>query len=201
MWSMTTLGFVSIVYKQGGLQVRSRDRASIEAFCDASGVPRSRIVEGGGTDYQYRVRRVSKTAVRRYNNAVLEGLTYANFKDEAKRKRGAQYASFLGKVWGAGWDLAPKRERDSYFRRPSDADVRAVKAADADSEAYVSIEAYIDMSQSEKQDAYQRLEDLELHGDLEAARLLGEIDLLEWSPRRSVASMTDDEFAEFEQES
>jgi hypothetical protein len=106
-WMMTETGFVSVVKKGGGLMVRSRDRESLEAFCALARVDSSRIVEGGGTDYQFRVRRVSKRDVKRAMCATVDGIEYSNFKDRAKIARGKTYANFLSRVWSAGWDLVP----------------------------------------------------------------------------------------------
>jgi len=202
---MTTAGFVSIVNKEGGLQVRSRDRESIEAFCLLSGVDRKRIVEGGGTDYQWRVRRVSKRAVRRYNNAVLEGITYSNFKNEAKRVRGPKYASFLGRVWGAGWELAPARAWVAYTTpyTPKGSAKNAARwsapAATPDDVELPTVDEYLDMAYDARDDAYTMIGELADQGYADAAELRDLIDAVErdWTVK-DLASMTDEEFAEFE---
>lgn len=123
MWNMTQHGFVSIVNKGGGLQVRARDKESLEAFCDLAKIDRSRIVEGGGTDYQFRVRRVSKRDVKRYVCAVVDGIDYDNFKNRAKNARGKKYADFLSRIWSAGWSLV-----DPEVRRREDALAKQMRA-------------------------------------------------------------------------
>lgn len=207
MWSMTPDEFISVVYKEGGLQVRSRDRASIESFCRKAGVDPKRIVEGGGTDYAFRVRRVSKLALRRYNNAVLDSITYPNFKNEAKARRGKSYANALSRVWTAMLALEPK---DAWRRRTySDEWVTqyyaergwppAYETPDTSSEtSLVSIEDYLNMSPDDKQEAYELLSELAALDDEEAQDLKSQIDMLERVELRDIADMTDEEFAEFE---
>lgn len=110
MWIMTPGGFVSIVHKEGGLQVRARDRKSLEAFCKQAGLPKKRIVadwEEKYRDYPYRVKNVPKSQVKRYLCAEADGITYSNFKNEAKRVRGQAYASILSRVWSNMLSMTP----------------------------------------------------------------------------------------------
>lgn len=121
MWMMTPNGFVSIVAKggEGALMVRARDRESLENFIDCVSGDRERIVEGGGTDYPFRV--TSWPAeVGVFLAVALNDVTYQNFKNEAKLRRGNVFADFLSRVWSAGWSLTPEdvqqRERAAAGR-------------------------------------------------------------------------------------
>lgn len=110
MWIMTPGGFVSIVNKEGGLQVRARDRQSLESFCKQAGLPKKRIVadwEEKYRDYPYRVKNVPKSQVKRYLCAEVDGITYSNFKNEAKRVRGQAYATILSRVWSNMLSMTP----------------------------------------------------------------------------------------------
>lgn len=110
MWIMTPGGFVSIVNKEGGLQVRARDRQSLEWFGKQAGIPKRRIVtdwEEKYRDYPYRLKNVPSAKVKRFLAAEVDGITYSNFKNEAKRVRGQAYATILGRVWSNMLSMTP----------------------------------------------------------------------------------------------
>jgi hypothetical protein len=52
MWVFTTSGFVSAVYKDGAIQVRARDRKSLEPLAKQTGAA---IVATPLADYPYRI--------------------------------------------------------------------------------------------------------------------------------------------------
>lgn len=135
MWIMTPGGFVSIVNKEGGLQVRARDRQSLEWFGKQAGIPKRRIVtdwEEKYRDYPYRMKDVPTAKVKRFLAAEVDGITYSNFKNEAKRVRGAVYANALSRVWTNMLALTPpgvdramraadrKRIKDHWWTRTVD---------------------------------------------------------------------------------
>lgn len=203
MWSMTQDGFVSVVNKQGGLQVRSRDLESIQRFCDLARVDRKRIVEGGGTDYQYRVRRVSKKDVKRYLCATVDGIDYSNFKNQAKVSRDKQYADALGGVWSVMWRIAPKKARDAWWG-PVGASTTTPSVVPPVTPA-LTLDEFEKMSGKDRDHAIWALEDAEAMGDEHAITLLAEIDGLLAEERadvldesKSIHEMTDEEYAEYE---
>lgn len=109
MWIMTADGFISVVEKPlefGGppiLLARGRDRESlVRLFGDAS-----RIIENKGTDYPFRVI-TDRDEVKRIAARAIDDINYRNFKDEAKKRRGPEYAHALMGVWTAMLRLEPR---------------------------------------------------------------------------------------------
>lgn len=203
-WHMTQHGFVSIVFKGGGLMVRSRDRKSIESFCDLAGIPRERIVAGGGTDYQFRVRRVSQRAVNRYHRAETAMIDYSNFKDRAKVSRGKAYAGALTRCWSAMWDLAPLPSRIYTTSTAGMSENRIIAeqfGAVEEVEGYPSAALILALSDQECEDVLNDLDLAAQHGDDEAEALLREVDdLLDMRNTKSVHDMTEDEWDKFMRE-
>ena len=110
MWIMTPDGFTSTVLKEGGFQVRARDRRSLEHFARLAGIPKKRIVadyEERYRDYPYRVVGVAPDEMKRYAVAEIDAITYSNVKSEAKIRRGAAYAKTMGRVWESLLHLTP----------------------------------------------------------------------------------------------
>lgn len=103
MWIMTKNGFVSAVQKHGKFQLRARDRESLLAL----GYEPTDIVTGVGTDYPFRVYTTREIFTAVLAQQVRE-IDYTNFKDAAKKSRGAQYADALNSVWFAMLRLEPK---------------------------------------------------------------------------------------------
>lgn len=205
MWSMTEDGFVSIVNKGGGLQVRSRDRESIERFCDLARVKRSRIVEDGGTDYQYRVRRVAKKDVKRYLCATVDAVTYTNFKDRAKVSRGAAYAKALSDVWLAMWSMEDEAAKKRFYSRPwRRTPVRRTSSTWARPEPHVdtvTISELLEMTPTERDEMIGELYGLACAGDVDAESVLDEcreLGLDEPYDDQPLHRMTDAEFKEWE---
>ena len=108
MWLMTPDGFLSVVAKGGPgvLMIRARDYDSLSSFLVAVQGDISRITEGEGTDYPFRIVS-SKAEVSEFMMQMVDQIDYSNFKTEAKRVRGKTFADFLSKVWVAGLMLTP----------------------------------------------------------------------------------------------
>lgn len=124
MWTAFPGGFVSVVEKpadQGNdtLTVRARDKKSLAAYLTiARGVEVSvkSIKLNIATDYPYRAA-ITREEGDRAALAIMHAITYDNFKNEAKRVRGAAYAGVLGRVWTALLGLEDKATRDAINGR------------------------------------------------------------------------------------
>ncbi len=93
MWIMTPDSFVSIVKKDcppDCLLVRSRRRGDIERL-----FPDAEIIEGGGTDYQFRTA-VPAKEVARVVAERIESIDYGNHK--AATKDDGLHRAYVG-VW------------------------------------------------------------------------------------------------------
>ena len=110
MWLFTRHGFYSVVCANadGGkgpgldpelLMVRGRRRAELEAlregFSELAGVE---IVADAGADYRYRMF-VPRAAWAKVAAELAAGIDYGNFKNEAARATGGDYAHALHDVW------------------------------------------------------------------------------------------------------
>lgn len=127
MWIMFPSGVVSIVEKHTDrgndtLTVRSRDKKSLAAFCTlATGheVKPKNIKFKMLTDYPYR-RVLPRAQVEAAAAECVRNIDYSNFKNEAKRVRGAAFAGVLGRVWSAVLELEDKATRDQANARWKD---------------------------------------------------------------------------------
>jgi hypothetical protein len=91
MWIFTDTGFISAVRKPeypGVVQVRSRDRASLELIAQKDQVEIKRSPIGDRPFREWFLDRGSD-------------LNYSNFKNRVVETRGKQFASALNKVWAA----------------------------------------------------------------------------------------------------
>lgn len=114
MWIYTPTGFISAVAKRSNstiLTVRARDRQSLSELVELTGVP---ATVGEGTDYPYRVV-VSRETFKFWLDRQVDELDYSNFKDEAHRVRGYEYASVLGRVWTDNLALEDQESAEHYF--------------------------------------------------------------------------------------
>jgi hypothetical protein len=115
MWLMTPFGFFSIVCKpddaeQGTLTIRARVRSDLEALRRDYLPSLGSIVDGGGTDYQYRAR-APREAVAAAVGEVARQIAYGNFKNEVLARQGKHRSHSYGQVWSALYDLGEPRER------------------------------------------------------------------------------------------
>jgi UDP-3-O-acyl-N-acetylglucosamine deacetylase len=107
MWVFTTTGFVSAVYKDGALQVRARDRRSLNALSkdtDAS------IVATPLADYPYRIA-ITNEQFSKWLQAQVLGINYKNFKSEVADSRGYGFAKPLNQVWSVMHDVEDEKAR------------------------------------------------------------------------------------------
>jgi hypothetical protein len=114
MWIYTPTGFISAVAKSknsADLTVRARDRKSLDGLADHSG---AKVQLGGGTDYPYRVV-VSRELFKHWMTTQIDQLDYSNFKNEASRVSGYDYAHVLGAVWTVNLELEDQESAEDYF--------------------------------------------------------------------------------------
>ncbi len=101
MWIVTTFGFFSIVQKKKGdtnLTIRSRARSDLVALKEKHLPSMGKIVEWGGTDYQFRAR-ATHEAVARALAGIAEDIDYSNFKHTVRKRQGADREHTYSKVW------------------------------------------------------------------------------------------------------
>lgn len=112
MWLQTTVGFFSIVQKEGeaGLTVRARARRDLEQLRARYLPELSDIREGEGTDYRYRAGASHEAVADAVRRMVLD-VGYPNFKDEVERAAGAERAAVYSRVWSALRDIAQEERR------------------------------------------------------------------------------------------
>lgn len=114
MWIYTPTGFISAVAKRSSpteLTVRARDRQSLNGLVELTGAP---ATIGEGTDYPYRVV-VSRETFKFWLSRQVDDLDYGNFKDEAHRVSGYEYASVLGRIWTDSLSLEDQESAQHYF--------------------------------------------------------------------------------------
>ena len=87
MWIATTRGFFSAVAKDGPdtIVVRARVRGDLENLLPLLG--EATIVDGGGTDYPFRVR-ISRSTWKQALGVLADEIDYGNFKDAVRRPSG-----------------------------------------------------------------------------------------------------------------
>ena len=107
MWVFTTSGFLSAVYKDGAMQVRSRDRKSLEGLAKQTG---SAITATPLADYPYRIA-ITREQFSRWVMQQAMAVEYKNFKSEVADTRGYSFAKPLNKVWSAMHDVEDEKAR------------------------------------------------------------------------------------------
>lgn len=115
MWLITPVGFFSVVQKPTDipnktLTVRARVRSDLEAL-KAQFLPElGAIQESRNNDYRFRAT-APQAAVAAAMARLVEQLNYANFKDEVKKRQGADRAHLYHGVWDVLYELQqdPKR--------------------------------------------------------------------------------------------
>ena len=103
MWIASSLGYYSIVKKQGEYYVRVRDKQDLLNLMTASGIQKE-VLEFAGTDYVARII-VNDEELRVIQNTLFNTIDYPNFKNSimgnpAQRDKTAYY----GEIWGIMWD-------------------------------------------------------------------------------------------------
>jgi hypothetical protein len=107
MWVFTTSGFVSAVYKDGALQVRSRDRKSLEALSKETAAA---IIATPLADYPYRIA-ITNEQFSKWLSQQVMSVDYRNFKSEIADTRGYGFAKPLNKVWSVMHEVEDAQAR------------------------------------------------------------------------------------------
>jgi len=107
MWLVTTLGFFSVVQKDGesDLTVRARSRGDLDRLREQFLPDLGPTVEGAGTDYQYRAK-VSHQHFSAGAARMTENIDYDNFKNAVAKRMGHQRASAYSNVWRDLWAIS-----------------------------------------------------------------------------------------------
>ncbi len=108
MWLLTSIGFFSVVVDNDHserLMVRARRREDLEVLCGRH-LHGTRIIEGVGTDYPFRVF-APRQDVERALAALVADLDYPNFKDAVAERQGVARAHIYSKVWSMLRRLEP----------------------------------------------------------------------------------------------
>jgi hypothetical protein len=107
MWIFTTEGFISAVYKDKAVQVRARDRKSLEGLathCAAT------ITHTPLADYPYRLA-TDRVHLSSWLSQQIQLMDYSNFKSEVEDTRGFEFAAPLHKVWDVMHDVEDAHAR------------------------------------------------------------------------------------------
>jgi hypothetical protein len=117
MWMLTTRGFYSAVQKPGDgpnmLTVRARRRDDLDRLRDL--LPDAKpYQEKRVSDYAWRIR-VSVADWSMVCAVLATEIDYSNFKDEAKKQRGARYANALSRCWTALLSLESVADRRRFY--------------------------------------------------------------------------------------
>ena len=107
MWIFTTDGFISAVYKHDAVQVRARDRKSLE---DLAAHCKSEIKHTPVADYPYRLE-TDRDKLASWLSIQAQLLDYGNFKSEVEAVRGFEFAAPLHKVWDVMHDVEDSEAR------------------------------------------------------------------------------------------
>jgi UDP-3-O-acyl-N-acetylglucosamine deacetylase len=107
MWVFTTSGFVSAVYKDGALQVRARDRKSLEALSKETAAA---IIATPLADYPYRIA-ITNEQFSKWLSQQVMSVDYKNFKSEIADTRGYGFAKPLNKVWSVMHEVEDAQAR------------------------------------------------------------------------------------------
>lgn len=107
MWVFTTSGFVSAVFKDGAIQVRARDRKSLEPLAKQT---RAAIVATPLADYPYRIA-ITNEQFASWVSRVALAVNYKNFKSEIADTRGYGFAKPLIQVWSVMHEVEDAKAR------------------------------------------------------------------------------------------
>lgn len=101
VWTMTTLGFFSVVIKgkPGEYQIRARQRGDLENLIRAADLRGQKIIATDNSDYAFRIV-VLRDELDRVFEALENSITYDNVKSAVGRTPGQeQHASLYHSVW------------------------------------------------------------------------------------------------------
>jgi len=99
MWLCTSIGFFSIVRKDGACHVRARVRSDLERLADRAGLDRSRIEEWPQADYRWRIL-ATGAELGTVMAALADTVDYPNFKSRihATPHQDAKSTAY-GRLW------------------------------------------------------------------------------------------------------
>lgn len=103
MWLMTSFGFFSVVQKptdKAGktLTIRARVRADLDALREHYLPSLGQVIESHANDYRYRAT-APRAEVAAAMAAMVNSISYSNYKDEVKNVQGAPRAHLYHDVW------------------------------------------------------------------------------------------------------
>ena len=107
MWVFTTSGFVSAVYKDGAMQIRARDRKSLEGLSKQTGAS---ITSTPLADYPYRIA-ITNEQFSKWLSKQAMSVDYKNFKSKIADTRGYGFAKPLNKVWSVMHEVEDSKAR------------------------------------------------------------------------------------------
>jgi UDP-3-O-acyl-N-acetylglucosamine deacetylase len=107
MWVFTTSGFVSAVYKDDAMQIRARDRKSLEGLSKQTGAS---ITLTPRADYPYRIA-ITNEQFSKWLSRQAMAVDYKNFKSEVADTRGYGFAKPLNKVWSVMHEVEDAQAR------------------------------------------------------------------------------------------
>lgn len=112
MWLFTRDGFYSVVDKapEGKLCVRARAAEDLDLLRSSYLPTLGRTIKNAGTDYPFRAF-ADREAVAEAAAAAVRDITYANFKNEVRARRGDEREGVYHSVWAALLRLEPPLAR------------------------------------------------------------------------------------------
>lgn len=120
MWLFTTIGFFSVVRKDGEqhLTVRARSSADLDRLRTNFMPELSATISKAGTDYPFRAT-ISPQAFATGMALIGESIGYHNFKDEVAAKMGKKRAGTYNKVWSVLREIEGEKAADPPTDKPA----------------------------------------------------------------------------------
>ena len=120
MWLFTTIGFFSVVRKDGEqhLTVRARSSADLDRLRQQFMTELSATISKAGTDYPFRAT-ISQQAFAKGMASIGESIDYHNFKDEVAAKMGKKRAGTYSKVWSVLREIETEKTADAPAEKPA----------------------------------------------------------------------------------
>jgi len=110
MWLITNFGFFSVVQKprDSQLTVRARSRKDLATLREKYLPQLGEIIQGGGTDYQYRAK-VSHQDFAQALQQIVMDIDYSNFKNSVAKNQGHKRASIYHDLWHTLWRISEEQ--------------------------------------------------------------------------------------------
>lgn len=113
MWLCTKHGFYSIVQKRDGFHVRARTRRDLENLIAVTKLE-FKIEEWPAADYRWRFRVFNLASIRSVFAALLDSITYENFKSEVySRADQHDKRSAYNRLWQALADVQEEAREET----------------------------------------------------------------------------------------